>query len=542
MIIANYLDLMLFNLNIEGTKRLIEPPGACTRSWLCGQIYLAVKFFILILALFMMMRPSFAQIAPDPDPFSQLRRTVDSGALDSGALDSGPVDTGIADIVDNGTNNDNSGQVSTRVRRTNAGVAANQQNADQIIDDEALATNRNRAQRSNIRAGRVEPGTNGVAEDDPYLPTGIQIGSLRLNSYYKQSIGYSSNKQSAALGEGGGLSLSEVDFQLRSQWSRHELAIGANGTYEKFFDGEIDPDLNLNITANLRLDLIDGFRADIGSNYNLTNEAATSPSLTQTTINEPAVHNYGAFMRLQREGRKINSTLRASISRNNYEDAKLSGGGTLSQSDRNLTIYGLQARLAYQSGLAYSPFVQASYSSNVFDEPVDRNGQRRDSTAFEFRGGFAIDIGEKINGELSTGYVSQEFVDPALVALAGFVINGNLNWSPNRDTNIILTMGSNLGGSTTAGDSGAITHNGELAFNRRIRDDLLINGSLGLAYTNYQGLGREDLTYTAQLGFEHWLNRSFSVTGEIIYENLASSDRENSFDAATFLLGVKYQR
>ena len=303
--------------------------------------------------------------------------------------------------------------------------------------------NRRPIGHSNERVEVVERGLNQTPESDPFEPAGIQIGTLRLTTFFKQSIGFTNNQESSAAGSGGAFSLSEFETQLRSNWQRHELQLNASGEYEWFFDDSITPKPEFNIDGSLRLDLIDGFSATAGVSYGFATESATSPSLTSTAINEPGVHSYGTFLEVARSGGRIDLSLRGSIDRTQYNNAELSGGGTFSQADRNVNQYGISARIGYQTGLAYSPFVFGSYSHAVHDLKIDHNGEQRDSDNYELRAGIDIDLGEKFNGEVSAGYLVQEFVDPGLAALAGLSLNANLNWSPQRGTNVVLAVGSN---------------------------------------------------------------------------------------------------
>ena len=402
--------------------------------------------------------------------------------------------------------------------------------------------NRRPIDRSNERVGVVERGLNQTRESDPFEPAGIQIGTLRLTTFFKQSIGFTNNQESSAAGGGGAFSLSEFEAQLRSNWQRHELQLNASGEYEWFFDNTITPKPEFNIDGSLRLDLIDGFSATAGANYGFATESASSPSLTSTAINEPGVHSYGTFLEVARSGGRIDLSLRGSIDRTQYDNAKLSSGGTFSQADRDVNQYGLSARVGYQTGLAYSPFVFGSYSHGVHDLKFDRNGQQRDSDSYELRAGIDFDFGEKLNGEISAGYIVQEFVDPALADLAGLSLNANLNWSPQRGTDVGVIIGTNLGGGTTAGDSGAITYNVDLAVTHRIRSDLEMTGGVNFAYTEYQDLNRVDNTFTARAGLEYWVNRNWSLTGDLLYENLDSTVQSNSYNAASIMMGVKVQR
>jgi len=398
------------------------------------------------------------------------------------------------------------------------------------------------ARRTNIRADVVEPNLRPAIEVDPYEPIGIRIGSFNLTTTIEQSMGYTTNRQNTADGDSGLVSQSIANFRLRSDWSRHSLEVLGNGQYDTSFESQIEPSPSAQIEGRLRLDLIDGYEVTLGAGYDYEQEAASSVNLTQSTVGEPGIHSYGAFAQVERSGHRLGFILRGGIERKIYENAQLASGGTFSQTDRDLTSYILQSRLSYNNNLAFSPFVQANYTTNIYDLHRDRNGQQRDSTSFELRGGFVVNLSEKLVGEISAGYINQQFAEPGLVALSGMVIDSNINWSPQRDTNIELTLASDLASSTNSGDSGAITYQGGLRLTRRIRDNLELNAAIGFEHTNYEGLGQIDTTYNARLGFEHWFNRSLSLTGRVAYETKVSTNEASSYDDATVLLGVKFQR
>ena len=422
----------------------------------------------------------------------------------------------------------------------------NTPNAQTVVpvatERQSLEDNMGAAQRTNIRASAVEAGLRPTIEDDPYEPIGFRIGTFNLTTTIEQTIGYTTNRQNASQGDSGLVSQSEANFQLRSNWSRHSLEIVGNSRYDTNFDSQIEPSPSAQIEARLRLDLIDGYEVTLGAGYEYEQEEASSVNLTQATIGEPGIHSYGAFAQVERSGHRLGFILRGGIERETYESAQLAGGGTFSQADREFTSYVLQTRLSYNNDLALSPFIQANYTSNIYDLRLDRNGEQRDSTSYELRGGFVVNLSEKLVGEISAGYINQTFAEPGLTALSGLVIDSNINWSPQRDTNIELTLASELASSTNSGDSGAITYEGGISYTRRIRDNLELNARIGIEHTNYEGLGQIDTTYSAQLGIEHWINRTLSLTGRLTYETLDSSDPDSSYDDASVLVGIKFQR
>jgi len=129
------------------------------------------------------------------------------------------------------------------------------------------------------------------------------------------------------------------------------------------------------------------------------------------------------------------------VERDEFQSSDLGGGIVQNEGDQNNTEYRATARVGYEVSPAITPFVEGAYAIRDFDQESDRNGNDRDSDIFELRGGVEIDLGEKLNGEIALGYVNEKFDDPLLEDLDAFTINGQLNWSPERDTQIALTLG-----------------------------------------------------------------------------------------------------
>lgn len=70
-------------------------------------------------------------------------------------------------------------------------------------------------------------------------------------------------------------------------------------------------------------------------------------------------------------------TLRGSVDRSDYEDARLASGSILSQKDRNQTQYGLRLRAAYELTPGIKPFIQGEIDTRRFDEKIDSSGYER---------------------------------------------------------------------------------------------------------------------------------------------------------------------
>jgi len=392
---------------------------------------------------------------------------------------------------------------------------------------------------SNNAADPVQSGAGVFEEADPFAATGFRLGIFEADLSLEQSIGYSSNVSESADGESGGFSQTEVDLGLTSNWPRHELRFGINGSYRRPYDSDEVDTPQLSANTALRLDLRDGITLTTSGFYNTQTQEFTSTLLAPGAVDTPQTQNYGGSIELQRADRKLQFTLRGEIDRDEFEDASLGGSLFVPQDDLNNTEYGLSLRVGYEVSPAITPFAETRYAVRDFDRATDRNGDQRDSTIYELRGGVEIDMGDKAQGEVAVGYITQEFDDPSLASLDGFTLNGTLNWSPERDTTVGLTLGTETNTSISTGDSGSIVYNAGLTVERQITDRWQVNGNL-----SYQLETNDDRNtrFEAGIGTQYWLNRYLAFTANGEFVSFSTDAADSDFDAFSIRTGIRLQR
>ncbi len=396
--------------------------------------------------------------------------------------------------------------------------------------------------RDNLRMGAVEPGVASPAEADPFLPTGFRAGTWQVFTRLDQALGYTNNTSSVAGGKPGSFSRTKAGLTMRSDWARHEASVEANGSVDHFLSGEEKDIPQVDVTGALRLDLIDGVAANLRATYNYSTEATNSDALGGGVSERPGVNAFGASAEIARSGGKVDFSLRGSADRTLYDVATTTGGGLLDQADRDNTLYQATARAGYGVSEAMRPFVQAAIGRRIHDLTVDRNGEKRDSTRYDLQVGLAVDLGEKLRGEASVGYLAEVFDDSGLRTLATPSFNANLVWSPERETQVTFTAATSLSGSTTAGESGSSVQDIGVEVERHIRERLTGHADAGLQIETFDATGDRDFTWTAGAGLKYWINRFMGVTADVGYERLDSSDPASSYEAATVMVGVSLQR
>lgn len=385
----------------------------------------------------------------------------------------------------------------------------------------------------------VQSGTPATIEADPFAPTGFRLGTFDVNVSIEQAIGYSDNVSQQAGGEAGGFSETSLDATITSNWSRHQWQTSIDGSYRRPFDGdEVDqPQLQLN--TSLRLDLIDGYTATTRGFYNISTQGFTSSTLAPGAVDNPIQENWGASLELQRTDRKLQFSLTGDIDRDEFQPADLGNGIIQNEGDQNNTEYGITARVGYEISPALTPFVEGRYAIRDFDQESDRNGNDRDSNSFELRGGVEVDMGEKLTGEIALGYVSESFEDPALNDLDAFTLDGQLNWSPERDTQVSLTLGTSTNNSINAGENGSIIYSGRVEVDRQLTSRLSMNA---FASAQVETNEENNTIMEAGVGAQYWVNRFMAVTGQIDYLRFQSDAPGSDFDATSGQIGIRLQR
>lgn len=391
------------------------------------------------------------------------------------------------------------------------------------------------------RTGSIE-GAPPEPEDDPFAPVGIRVGTFVLRPSIEEGLTATTNADASP--GGGSAVVSETTLRLNatSDWALNAATIDAYGTFRKSVSGEDVDEVRGRIDGTLDLDLDHDWRATARLGYEAGPESASSPVVIQNTTSRPLHQIIDGSLGIAKAVGKARLSLTGTVERDLYGDADLEGGGTLSQKDRNSTLYTAALRGGYAISPALVPFAEVEVGRRSYDERIDASGYERSADRLRIRGGTEIDLGEKFRGEVSAGWIREALDDDRLTAISGASIDADLRWSPERGTIIGLTGSTTAEGTTTVGESGSLLYSGRLTLERRIRSNLTANAALGAAWRNYSGSDGHDRILSAEAGLTWWLNRYAGITTRARYEKQTSNLPDRDYDATSVFLGLKVQR
>lgn len=394
--------------------------------------------------------------------------------------------------------------------------------------------------RLNQRATTIEGGAR-QSEEDPYAPLGLRVGTFVVVTELEQGLTSTTNADKSPGGDNAVLSETSLRLRAESDWPRHRATAEAYGTFRKSVSGEEVKELEGGAETRLELDLLDDLTARALLAYKAGREGASSPVAIPGVEEQPLRHTLHGSLGLERSLGRLRLGLTSEVQRDQYGDAELVGGGTLSQSDRDSTLVLARLRGGYEISPALTPFVEVEAGRRIYDNERDSAGYERSATRLGARAGVALDLSEKLRGELSAGWLSQDFEDSRLATISGPALAASLTWSPRRGTVVGLDALTEIEGSTDPGLSGSLLYSGTLRIERELRSNLTGEAALGASYRDYEA-GGHDVILTGEAILTWWLNRYAGLTGRLRHERQTSSLPGRDYDATSLFMGLKLQR
>lgn len=378
--------------------------------------------------------------------------------------------------------------------------------------------------------------------EDPYAPLGLRLGTFTLRPSVETGLTSTSNADYSPVPESAVLSETTLRLNAVSDWSRHSATFNAFGTLRESISGAELDEKSAGFDGALGLDLGYDYRAVASLGYLVAPESASSPVTIVGTVDRPIRQTLLGSLGLEKDLGRLRFSVTGRAERDWYGDAELSTGGTISQEDRDSTLGTLVLRGGYELSPALTPFAEFEVGRRNYELETDSNGFQRSTNRLGARAGVALDISEKVTGEISAGWIEERFDDPRLAPVSGPTVDADLAWSPMRGTIVGLSAATTVEGATSVDESGSMLYATRLDVEREMRADLTGNIAFAAAYRDYTGIGGNDLTLSAEAGLTYWLNRYVGLTTRARHERQTSTIPGRGYEANSIFLGMRLQR
>lgn len=367
----------------------------------------------------------------------------------------------------------------------------------------------------NVRTGSID---NLRPHREDIDAPGIRVGTFIIRPSIGEGIGVESTKYGATTTTRSFLQTTGK-ADIISDWSLHQLSISAAGVWQTNIGGSGETKPTANVDAKLRLDVDRLTIANLTAGYSFARESSTDPNSIVGATTQSGIHTFKGGADVTREFGDFRGTVAGTVTRNVYTAATLADGTLYSMSDRNQTTAEGRIRLGYQISPALIPFVEASIGRAISDQTLDRNGYNRNANIYAAKAGVQLDFTEKLRGEVAAGYKQVRYFDARLSKIDAFTVDGKVDWSPIRGTDVAFTLATGIDPSTVAGVSGSTYYTIGTAVSQQMIDNLVasVGGATTFRHFSPAGVASDQTEWAANAGLTWSLSRYLELAGTVAW-------------------------
>lgn len=330
-------------------------------------------------------------------------------------------------------------------------------------------------------------------------------------------------------------------FTLSSDWRRHSVKLEGGAIFGAFLSSRADDFLDAGLKFEGVLDATRAARIRFRLGAERGHETRGGDD-APTTLAGPI-----EFTRLEGDltGQYAPGRLRVQpflrVSRTDFGDEALTGGGVADQDDRDRSVFGLGALVGYRYSPKTELFAEVSYDIADFDERADRNGFNRDNEKASALIGAKFEVGRLIDGEIAVGYERRTYDDDDLDGFGGLIAEAAAAWRPSRLIEIQAKLRRRTEETTIASASTVDAASAEVAAIWGVRRFVDLKADIFFERRDFEGAARNDDTLAFGLGVEWRFRRGAALFGGVRHVRERSDAPGEDHTSNQIQLGARYR-
>jgi len=318
-----------------------------------------------------------------------------------------------------------------------------------------------------------------------------------------------------------------LDF--RSEWANHYINIHGDMEwgFHEHFSGENYADFDTYGTG--RLDVGEYSKVTLDLGHKRQHEQRGSPD--DLGPSEAPTIYFESYARGASEFDNDLILIRASAEakQQNYRNS-----GDTYHDDRDNNEYTGIARLGYEFYPGTMTFVEGTVISQKYVDMVDEDGYRRDSYSYEVQMGFTYDVSGVSFLEASVGWLDRQFLSPLfpenrIKPVQGLAFDFDLVWNATDVLTLTSSGGRSIEETTNEDTSSILQTESSFQVDYEYEDNIILDLSGSYKLEDYQGIVREDTTYTGGLGMRYLVSQYAEILLDYDWSKKLSNNEDSGY-------------
>ncbi|MCC6890390.1 MAG: outer membrane beta-barrel protein [Hyphomicrobiales bacterium] len=380
------------------------------------------------------------------------------------------------------------------------------------------------------------------ADDAPFEPVGIQVGSFNVRPAVELSGGYDTNPARSNVPTASWYSVVAPELRFASNWTRHSFSGDLRGSYLAYRElpSQNRPAVDSKLLG--RVDVTAATRVDLETRFLIGTDSPGSPNIPAGLAKLPIFTTWGGTAGLGHRFNRFDIAFKGGAERTVYQDSTFTDGSTASNEDRNYNRLSTQLRGSYELTPGIKPFIEIGGDRRIHDLDIDVFGLQRNSDGRFVKGGTSFELSRILTGDIAVGWLTRRYQDPTLPHLSGLTFDASLTWVASALTTARLSAVTRVDESRLVGVAGVFTREVALQVDHAFRRWLIATGRFLYGNDAYVGSPRDDDRYSASAAITYKLTRELWLKSEYRHEWMRSSVPGVNYGADVFLVGLRAQR
>jgi hypothetical protein len=337
-------------------------------------------------------------------------------------------------------------------------------------------------------------------------PEAVRVGVFELWSSLGLSAEHNDNVfATESLAESDTLFRIQPEAELRSNWSSHELALGAAVDHREYAELDSETTTDYSAYARGRIDVLRSFQLHGRVLGEHNTEARYEPA--SATSPEPAQFDvFGAEAGATFRRDRLMLDGRVGTRDSDFDDAVFNF--------RDVTETYFNGRASYAVSPDVALFVQGRSSELDYDTTSVPN---RDGTRSSAEVGVSFELQAPFRGEIAVGSLKDEKDDPTLSDTDGLSVNASVTWFPTQLTTVTFranrsTFDPGLLISPTATNTTL-----GVRVDHELRRNIVLFGDVSAGKYDFEDITREDEFANVEVGAAYKLNKHARIEASYRY-------------------------
>lgn len=384
-------------------------------------------------------------------------------------------------------------------------------------------------------------------------PLGIRFGQFFLFPRAEIDEGYNDNLFATSGGKiGAWLTQLMPSFDLVSNLTQNAIEVSggaALGRYSSHTSENYDDAFG---AVNGRIDMTALTHFLAGVRIDRLHEPRTAPDAPGNAATPVRYTTATGNIGVEQTGTRIGYQVDGIVTRSDYEAPPAVGGGSVFQSDRNVTGFEGVVKGTYEFYPDYQAYVRGSGNSQQYDHAAGNGIPIRDSDGYRMDVGLRLDLTGVTYAEVYAGWLEQDYRASQFSTIRGIDYGASVVWNFTtldtlklNSTRTVNNSNAEIGpaGPGTALSPGYLSSTEGLSLDHELLRNVLLNANASYETDDWKNIDRTDNVLGFGLGGKYLLNRNLylGVTWNYYKRNSSGAFATTGYSQNIFLLRLSTQ-